>query len=171
MKSTSAWAWLTAGVMALGLNGIYQDGGAQWLHEWIGTATDRAAAVVDLASGRADQFFVEARNVSEQSEASSCRVSAAVARIRAAARSQARCPRTQAVLYSRQRGEWIQWQVEQARRNAATARLAATSLRGIDLSNLRVPNMGREIRVFVATPQVRIPEVEMPENSSGPNPI
>ncbi len=32
MKTTQGWGWLAAGVLALGLNGIYQDGGAAWAH-------------------------------------------------------------------------------------------------------------------------------------------
>ncbi len=32
MKTTQGWGWLTAGVLALGLNGIYHDGGAAWAH-------------------------------------------------------------------------------------------------------------------------------------------
>jgi hypothetical protein len=36
MKTTQAWGWLAAGVLALGLNGIYHDGGAAWAHRAVG---------------------------------------------------------------------------------------------------------------------------------------
>src|SRR6267154_536780 len=60
MKSTQteAWGWLAAGVLALGLNGIYQDGGAEWVRRdvdgIIARIADRSEAVLALAAGRAD---------------------------------------------------------------------------------------------------------------------
>ena len=51
------WYWLAAGVMALGLNGVYHQGGAEWTHRLV----NRSAAVVALASGRAERFLGSAR--------------------------------------------------------------------------------------------------------------
>ena len=49
-----------AGVLALGLNGIYQDGGAAWAHRAVthlmAGVTGRAEGVLALAAGRADWF-------------------------------------------------------------------------------------------------------------------
>ena len=54
MKTTQAWAWLAAGVLALGLNGFYQDGGAAWAHRIVDGAIEQVASrsgtLVDLAS-------------------------------------------------------------------------------------------------------------------------
>lgn len=52
-----AWYWLAAGVMALGLNGMYHDGGAEWAHRLV----NRSAAVVALASGHGERFLASAR--------------------------------------------------------------------------------------------------------------
>ena len=48
MRSETGWYWLAAGVLALGLNGAYQDGQLGWVH----CLADRAAAFVEQASER-----------------------------------------------------------------------------------------------------------------------
>ena len=63
MKTTQAWVWLTAGVLALGLNGIYQDGGAQWAHRSWRKPCYRAAAVLEPVSGQVDQILAKAQMV------------------------------------------------------------------------------------------------------------
>jgi hypothetical protein len=52
MRSEKAWYWLAAGVLALGLNGAYQDGQLSWAHCLAG----RAANMVEGASERAVRF-------------------------------------------------------------------------------------------------------------------
>ena len=56
MRTDKAWYWLAAGVLALGLNGAYQDGQLGWAH----VLADRAAAVVDRASLRGQHFVATA---------------------------------------------------------------------------------------------------------------
>lgn len=68
----TAWAWLAAGVVALGLNGFYQDGGAQWLHQRVGLAGHRTEAVLALATGHVDRFLAEARLVAAQQSSVRC---------------------------------------------------------------------------------------------------
>src|SRR5258707_14387247 len=53
MRSNKAWYWLTAGVLALGLNGAYQDGQLGWAH----VLANRAARVVQRASLRGHHFL------------------------------------------------------------------------------------------------------------------
>jgi hypothetical protein len=48
MRSETGWYWLAAGVLALGLNGAYQDGQLGFVH----CLADRATAFVEQASGR-----------------------------------------------------------------------------------------------------------------------
>lgn len=48
MRSEKAWYWLAAGVLALGLNGAYQDGQLSWAH----CLASRAASLVARASQR-----------------------------------------------------------------------------------------------------------------------
>jgi hypothetical protein len=48
MRSQTGWYWLAAGVLALGLNGAYQDGQLGWVH----CLADRAVTVFEQASER-----------------------------------------------------------------------------------------------------------------------
>jgi hypothetical protein len=60
MKTTQGWGWLLAGVLALGGNGFYQDGGAAWAHRAVdGVAAriaERSEVLADLAAERVDGF-------------------------------------------------------------------------------------------------------------------
>ena len=51
MKTTQGWGWLAAGVLALGLNGFYQDGGLARAHRVfdaaIGHAADRSGSLLN----------------------------------------------------------------------------------------------------------------------------
>jgi hypothetical protein len=84
MKSTQAWGWLAAGVLALGLNGIYQDGGAAWAHRAVHRVIARIGAptegVLALASGHAERFMATSRLVAARDETASCRLATAMAR-------------------------------------------------------------------------------------------
>ena len=80
MKTTQAWAWLTAGVLALGLNGFYHDGGAVWAHRIADQLAEKSEAVADLASEQVDGFMGTANLVAARDETASCRLAAAMAR-------------------------------------------------------------------------------------------
>jgi hypothetical protein len=85
MKNTQAWGWLAAGVLALGLNGIYQDCGAAWVHRnaerVIARITARSGPVLALALGRADWYLAKAKLEATRDETASCRMGAALARM------------------------------------------------------------------------------------------
>jgi hypothetical protein len=56
MAYEKGWFWMAAGVLALGLNGAYQDGEFQWVHaaaqrsvHAIEQASDQASRVIDVA--------------------------------------------------------------------------------------------------------------------------
>ncbi len=49
-QMTQAWGWLTAGVLAAGLNASYHDGGLQWAHQVADRVEHGSAAVLALAS-------------------------------------------------------------------------------------------------------------------------
>jgi hypothetical protein len=116
---TQAWGWLVAGVLALGLNGIYQDGGAAWMHRnvdrVIARIADRSGAVLALATGRADWFLAKANLAAARNETASCRVATAIAR------AQTKIARTQ--------GEMAEFAVMSAREEAALAELEANRAR------------------------------------------
>ncbi|HME35899.1 MAG TPA: hypothetical protein VKF84_11720 [Candidatus Sulfotelmatobacter sp.] len=81
MKMTQAYAWLVAGVLAAGLNASYHDGGLPWAHEIAGEVEHNSAAVLDVASGHADQLLTQMRVVTGRQEAASCPLSTALARV------------------------------------------------------------------------------------------
>jgi hypothetical protein len=83
MKTTQAWGWLTAGVLALGLNGFYHDGGAEWAHRLADRVVYSSGAVIALASGEADQFLEQAKMVVVRDDTPSCPLSTALASIQA----------------------------------------------------------------------------------------
>jgi hypothetical protein len=81
VMKTQAWGWLAAGVLAAGLNASYHDGGLQWAHRVADQVEHNSAAVLALASGRADLFLTEARLVTSEDETASCRWGTALARL------------------------------------------------------------------------------------------
>jgi len=94
MKTTQGWGWVAAGVLALGLNGFYQDGGAGWAHRAADCVVERVAgrtrAMADLASEQFDRLVETVSLVAARDETASCRLSAAMARL------QSKMTRTQA---------------------------------------------------------------------------
>src|SRR5579862_1368566 len=86
MKTTQAWGWLIAGVLAAGLNASYHNGGLQWAHQVANRVQYGSAAVLALASGRADQFLTEERLLTvqdrpTQEHPASCRFATSMARV------------------------------------------------------------------------------------------
>lgn len=71
MKQNQAWGWLVAAVMAAGLNASYHNGDLQWLHRVAEQAKHRTAAVLALASGRADLFLMQAQILAAHEQADS----------------------------------------------------------------------------------------------------
>ena len=119
MKTTQAWGWLLAGVLAAGMNAVYRDGGAQWAHRAVELAADRSALVIDRVLDRttegADQMMAQAQMVSARMETASCRFANVLARI------QNKIARTQV--------EVARFDVMSAREQAQMDRLEATSAR------------------------------------------
>jgi hypothetical protein len=80
---TQGWAWLAAGVLALSLNSVYQEGGAAWAHRIADRIVSRSAAALALASGRAESLLANASLVTTRHETQSCRLATAFARMNA----------------------------------------------------------------------------------------
>jgi len=77
MRSEKAWYWLAAGVLALGLNGAYQDGQFEFVHR----LTDRASAMIARTSERGLQFVTMAEFMLGRGPANADRAEAAIQRI------------------------------------------------------------------------------------------
>lgn len=157
MKTTKGWGWLAAGVLALGLNGVYQDGGGAWAHRAVGQVFDRIAErtgpVLALAAGRADLFMAKTSTVAGREQTSSCRFATAVAR------AQSRVARSQMGFAS--------FDATSAREEAALARVEANGAR-IEAQVARVrfaPVAFDGVRVPVVCPRLRIniPRVSIPQ--------
>lgn len=150
MKSTQAWGWLTAGVLALGLNGFYQDGGLQTVHQFFGLVGDRSAAVLALATGRADEFIVVAQHVAAHTNALSCPRLAANTE---SARFQARM--------SRQTAAMVRAEVDRADFESAMAQLRASTdnLRALDCQFQKLQEM-KSINVSVPPVSLVLRDVE-----------
>jgi hypothetical protein len=76
---TQAWAWLTAAVLAAGLNATYHDGGMDWAHRIADRVEHNTSAVLALATGHADQFVSEARWLTPRAKSTACPLTAAFA--------------------------------------------------------------------------------------------
>ena len=128
---TQAWAWLTAGVVALGLNGFYHDGGAAWAHRIAERVSDRSDFVVQRVSERADQFLAEVRMAAVRDETASCRLSTALAQF------QTRMART-STRFAQNQTRFAQTNIARfdrmtAREEAQAARLEASQARHGDV--------------------------------------
>jgi hypothetical protein len=162
MKSTQAWGWLAAGVLALGLNGFYQDSGAAWAHRAIDTVValvaNRSGVLADLASGQVDRFVVKANMVAARNETASCRLATAMARV------QTRIART--------KGGMAHFEAMSARQEAVLAELEANRSRmeeqvvrvhiaPVVLNMAKIPAVACP-RVRVNVPRVNVPTVKIP---------
>lgn len=150
-----AWYWLAAGVLALGLNGYYQDGGFQGLH--------RLAERTTSAVAEAREQFGQV---------------AALAEVAWAERAQSRCPREvpPAVAVNRQDLP-VQAQVRLAELQTRLSGLEAARLQArmarlqqimgerqmrraqVELENGRLAVLTDSARVNIAVP--RLPEVQV----------
>lgn len=115
MKTTQAWAWLTAGVLALGLNGLYHDGGAVWAHRMANRIVEQSGAAMELASERVDGFVGRATLTAALDEPASCRLAAAMARL------QSKFAQTQTAM--------ARFEAVSGRQEAALARVEASRAR------------------------------------------
>jgi len=144
---TQAWGWLAAGVLALGLNGIYQDSGAAWVHGNLGGViariADRSESVVALATGRANWFLAKADLMAARNETASCRVATAMARAQSG---------------------MAEFEAMSAREEAAMARLEANRAR-IEAQVARFSSATfdpAKIRVICPRVRIEIPQVNAP---------
>jgi hypothetical protein len=172
---TQAWAWLAAGVVALGLNGFYHDGGFECLHRAADRIESRSSAVLALATGRAQQFLEQARVATLPDETDAPVLEAAVARAQTTiARTETTFDRWQAVS-DRQEVRFVRLEATRARLQTVQARLAcsripAVTVNPVAFKAVRIETCPR-IRVSVQriptidVPTVSIPKIDIPRVS------
>lgn len=151
MKTTQGWGWLTAGVLALGLNGFYHDGGAAWAHRIANRVAQQSEAMVELASAQSDGILERVNLAVTRDETASCRLGTAMARVQSQiARTQ--IARTQ---MARTQSGWARFEAMSARQEAALARMEA--------NRARIEAQVARVRLApVAFDSVTIPEVACP---------
>jgi hypothetical protein len=163
---TQAWGWLTAGVLAAGLNASYHNGGLQWAHQAAYRLSSNSQAVLALAAGRADQFLSEARFMTRRNETASCPLAATMARVQSRViqskldRSQATFDRIEAMSARQQ----ARWEANQARMEA---RIAAQTARFRMVTADFAPRALPAIPAPVVCPRIRVnvprlPRIEIP---------
>jgi len=154
MKTTQGWAWLAAGVLALGLNGIYHDGGAAWAHRAVERIADTSEALLVRASGQRDRFIERTNLVVAWDETSSCRVATAIARVQTKmARTQSGMARFEA-MSARQEAALARVEANRAR---IEAQVAHVRLDPVEFNSVTVP--------VVVCPRVRVtklPVIKIP---------
>lgn len=160
MKNTQAYGWLVAGVLALGLNGVYHDGGAVWAHRAvdrvIGQIADRSGAVLALATGHAEWFMAKANVMAARNETASCRLATA------AARFQGKMARMQGGLAQFEAMSWRE-EAAMARMEAIRARIEAQAARvrvaPVAFDMVEIPAVCPRVRVNI--PRVNIPRISV----------
>ena len=162
------WYWLAAGVMALGLNGAYHEGGAEWAHRFV----NRSAAVVALASGHEERFLSSARE-----QTLLCRVATEMARF------QTKMARTQTgfahfdAMTAQQEAGLARLEANRARLEAQVARLDFVSASlspefgaAFGPKRIELPVICPRLRVNIPRTLVRVPAptVRVETLSAGP---
>jgi hypothetical protein len=152
MAMKQGWYWLAAGVLALGLNGVYHDGGADWAQRIV----NRSAVVVALASGHAERFLASARE-----QTLLCRVATEMARF------QTKMARTQTgfahfdAMTAQQEAGLARLEANRARFEADRARMEAQVAR-LDFASASLsPEFGaafgpQRIQLPVICPRLRV---------------
>ena len=153
---TQAWGWLAAAVLAAGLNASYHDGGLRWAHQIADHVGYNVGTVIALATGHVDQLVSETRIVTARNEASSCPLTAALARVQSRA--------------GRSDMEWGSFDVMSAKEQAELARFAANRVRiEARVDRIRIPAVAVNAMVVPSPhisvcPRVRlnIPRIHVP---------
>jgi hypothetical protein len=159
---TQAWGWLAAGVVALGLNGFYQDGGWQWAHQIVDRVSRDSSAVIALATGRADRFLAEASVVSAQREATACPWSIEKLRIQTKMPEFGKGFDRFQVMSARQQEQFARMEAARARMEAKMARLRipAVTVNSVELPSLQSLPLAGCTRMRVSVP--RLPKIRVP---------
>jgi hypothetical protein len=146
MKTTQAWGWLAAGVLALGLNGFYHDGGAVWAHRVVDGVVERVAgrsgALVNLVSEGVDQFMGKANLAATLNETASCRLATAMAQVQ--------------TKMARAQNGMAHFQAMSARQEADRARVETQRVRVRVTAGTFHPVAFQAMKIRVVCPRVRV---------------
>jgi len=163
MKTTQAWGWLAAGVLAAGLNAAYHDGKLEWAHCVADRIGHASKSVLALASGRVGQFFAEVR-LAGHDETAFSGVDAAMPQVQATvADSEAGLARAEAMSARRE----AQFARVQAVRARIEARVAARKVR-CRVAPVIAPATFVQVAVPPLCPRVRVSVPQLPRINPAP---
>lgn len=190
MKTNQAWGWLAAAVLAAGLNASYHDGGLEWVHQIADRLGNRSAAVLALASGRADQFLAEAQVLQQRREAGSCPLGTTLALVQSKIVQskivQSRIALSQARfdgMSARQEAQLARLEANRARIEAQAARIripvaafnpvlvrvsGASVCPRVRVNVPKLPMINMPVAPEIHIPEVHIPEVHIDMAGTGP---
>ncbi len=180
MKTTQGWGWLAAGVVALGLNGFYYDGGLELAHRVAARICDRSRAVVAMTSDRADDLLAKVEMVSAHGETRSCRLASAAAHLQAQVdRTQARLVRiTNArtaegvaridAMSARQEEQMARLEANRARIEAQAARFRFAAFNPVMVRVPKVPVICPRVRVPQPSINISVPSIRISTGGTGP---
>lgn len=157
MASEKAWYWLAAGVLALGLNGAYQDGQFAWAHR----LADRSCSLLERVSERGDRLVAMGEILLGDEPSAIARLQDRLARL------QEKVSASQSDRLER-RLEIVQGKVARAQSKAYVFQKHQDCSQGFPVV-VRVPSIPTaKVYDFVPSMNVRsvqIPEVSIPEVS------
>jgi hypothetical protein len=192
MKTTQAWLWLTAGVLAAGMNAVYHDGGAQWAHDIVDRVSDRVASRVEdpvedrveanivdrvidrsqellaRATDHADLALSQARLTVSDEGHSPCRFRESTSSWKTGlARSQSTVDRIKS-LSARQKAQIARVEAKRVRVEAAISRVSVET--PVIAQNFKFAFAPACPRIHVNVPRVRVatPEIHIETSSTDP---
>ena len=157
---TQAMGWLTAAVVAAGLNASYHQGGMQWAHRIADQVGYKTGVVLALATGHADRLLADAQLAQAQNEVSSCRMRTALARVESQIeRSQARFDHFDEVMVTREEIRAARMEAQRARIEAQMAKIRIPAV-AMNPVLVRTPKIDVCPRIHVIVP--RMPAIKVP---------
>ena len=172
MKNTQGWGWLAVGVLALGLNGVYHDGGACWANRALAAVVNRIEArtrpVLALAAGRADLFVAKTEATAARTQTASCRLATEMARVQSKmAQAQTGFAHLQAMT-AREENVFARIEANRARMEANRARIEAEVARvrftPVAFDTMKIPTVCPRVRVNIPHVGIpRLPVINVPE--------
>jgi len=169
MRSNQAWYWLAAGVLALGLNGAYQDGQFAFVHR----LTDRASEMIAHTSERGGQFVAMAQLFFGQSAADADRAQAAIQRVQSKIVCERVANAQRQIAMAHVREQMAQAHLQQ-KMTLAQMKMDKVRMITIDQANRfrDCPGFGHVVVNMPNIPKVEIsnlPHIEMPDLSDLPD--
>lgn len=169
MRSNQAWYWLAAGVLALGLNGAYQDGQFAFVHR----LTDRASEMIARTSERGQQFVAMAELMFGRGTADVDRAQAAIERVQSKVVCERMAKAQRQIAMARVREQIAQAHLQQ---KMALAQMKMDKVRMITIDQANrfrdCPGLGHVVVNMPNIPKVEIsnlPGIEMPGLSDLPD--